>query len=459
MKYRISAILLMGFGTLVALIAVLGFSAFRRADLIESEINAIHENYRQSALVLGQTKEDTYLSGILVRDYLLDPSPSVAPQYKHGLLSIRSSLTHHLESLYQLTNPDEGWVLERLHRELDAYWNSLEPAFGWTPQQKEALASSFLRTEVIPRRDSVLSLMHEIDDLSARTFKREQETISKSRAKFQAYLREMIAASMLVALGVAGVSIFRVSALEKQSENQRRRAESAEKELRRLSQQLVQTQEEERKLISRELHDEIGQMLTGLKMELGNLEEFRNSPGDEFAKHLSETRAIAEQTMRSVRDLAMGLRPSMLDDLGLEPALRWQAREFSRRSGVPVSIETDGDLGNLGESVRTCIYRVVQESLTNCARHAEASSVRIAVHGNQDRIYLTVQDDGKGFDPKSLVSRGLGLMGMEERIKKLGGKLAISSQSINASRGTVLRVELPSSWEPHNEQDSSSGSR
>ncbi len=447
MKYGIGAILLMGFGTLVALIAVIGFSASRRADRIESEINAIHENYRQTALVLSQTKEDTYISGLMVRDYLLDLSPTVMPQYKQELFAIRSSLTRHLESLYRLTSPDERRVLERLHHELDVYWNSLDPVFKWTPQEKAAVASSFLRKEVIPRRDAILSLMREIDNLNARTFKSEQDTVNRSRAEFQAYLREMLAASVLLALGVAGVSIFRVSALEKHSENQRSRAESAEEELRRLSQQLVQMQEEERKLISRELHDEIGQMLTGIKMELGNLEEFRNSPGDEFGKHLADARAIAEQTMRSVRDLAMGLRPSMLDDLGLEPALRWQAREFSRHSGIPASVKTEGDFGTLDDSVRTCIYRVVQESLTNCARHAEASNVLITAHANQARISLTVQDDGKGFDPRNLAGRGLGLIGMGERVKKLGGTLSISSQSLQNPKGTVLRVELPSAME------------
>ncbi len=437
----------MGFGILVALIVVLGFGEFRRADQIESEINAIHENYRQTTLALTQTKEDTYISGLMVRDYLLDLSPSGARPYKQELFSIRASLTRHLKSLDKLMGPNEKRVMERVDHELDAYWNSLDPIFRWTPQQKAASASSFLRTEVIPRRNAVLSLMREIDDLSGKTFKMEQETINKSREAFRAYLRQMLAISALLAIGVAGVSIFRVAALEKHSDKQRRRAENAEEELRRLSHQLVQTHEEERKFISRELHDEIGQMLTGLKMELGNLAEFRNSHGDEFEKHLAETRAITEQTMRSVRDLAMGLRPSMLDDLGLEPALRWQAREFSRHSGVQATLETDGDLNNLSDPVRTCIYRVVQESLTNCARHAEATNVRIMIHANQDRISLTVQDDGKGFDPKTLVSRGLGLVGIEERIKKLGGTLAISSQSLNNPRGTVVRVELPSVME------------
>ncbi|HTY61390.1 MAG TPA: histidine kinase [Acidobacteriota bacterium] len=443
MNYGIRAVLLMGFGTLVALIAVLGFSAFRRADRIESEIAAIHENYRQTASALNQTKEDIHKAGIAVRDYLLDPSPEVGPKYKQELSSTRNSVTHDLASLEHLISQDEEKVLERLARQIDGYWNSLVPVFEWKPQQKEILASPFLATKLIPQRNSILSVMHEIDDLSERTLKKEQAKINVSRKEFQAYLREMLGASILLALGVAGVSIFQVSALEHHSENQRQRAVNAEDELRRLSQQLVQAQEEERKTISRELHDEIGQMLTGLKMELGNLEEFRNSPGNEFREHLAETKAITEQTMRSVRDMAMGLRPSMLDDLGLEPALRWQAREFSRHSGVPVSINADGNLGHLSEALRTCIYRVVQESLTNCGRHAQASNVQITVLGKEGRINLTIEDDGKGFDPNGVGDRGLGLIGMEERVKKLGGTFLILSQTQKRLKGTVLKVELP----------------
>lgn len=447
MKSGMGAILLMGFGTLVALIAALGFGAFHRADQIESEIAQIHENYRQTALVLSQTKEDAYKSGVIVRDYLLDPSGANVPLYKQELLAIRSSVPGRLDSLNRRISLDESRVLDRLRAELDAYWNSLDPVFEWTPQQKAAFSTAFLRREVIARRHAVFAIMREIDDLSARTFNAEQAIINARRAEFRRYLWKMSALAVFFSLAIAAITIFRVSALEKHNELQRRRAEHAEKGLRQLSQQLVQAQEEERKRISRELHDEIGQMLTGLKMELANLEAFRNNPGNEFQEHLNETRTITERTMQSVRELAMGLRPSMLDDLGLEPALRWQAQEFSRRSGVPAALDTDGELENLPEPVRTCIYRVVQESLTNCARHAEASRVRIAVHGSRDRIYLTIQDDGKGFDVHNLGSRSMGLIGMEERVKKLGGMLTISSKNMRMPKGTILEIELPLSRE------------
>ncbi len=440
MKYRTGIILLIGFGSLVVLIGVLGFGGFRRAERIYHEVAAIHEAYRQTASMLSDIQSDNYLSSILIRDYLLDPTPGAAPEYRKELLEIRSTLAKHLASLNLSINHDEGKILERLRRELETYWDSLDPVFEWTQEEKAARSSRFLRKQVIPGRNAILSVTREIDDLNARNLAREQERIRISRVNFQAYLLKMFAFSVFLALGVAGVSIIRASKLEQRSEEQRNRAEHAERELRYLSQKLVQAQEEERKSISRELHDEIGQLLTALKMQLGNLEHLRHAPGSEYEDHLAQAKAVTEQTLRSVRDLAMGLRPSMLDDIGLGPALQWQAREFSNRSGIAVSIEVDGKLSNVPETVNTCVYRVIQESLTNCARHAQAKNVRITVHGGKDQIYVTVSDDGIGFESGGLAGRGLGLIGMEERVKKLGGNLSISSQ---AQKGTLLEVRLP----------------
>ena len=210
--------------------------------------------------------------------------------------------------------------------------------------------------------------------------------------------------------------------------------------MRRLSQKLVQTQEEERKSISRELHDEIGQMLTGLRMEMANLEVLRTGAKEEFLEHMVEAKALAEKTLNSVRNLAMGLRPSMLDDLGLGAALQWQGRDFERRSGIPVNIQFNGDLENIEEEARTCVYRVVQESLTNCARHAHAKAITISVQGSDTQLSMAIQDDGVGFDPQTLSSRGLGLIGMEERVRELGGTIAFKSQP---KKGTLVQIDMP----------------
>jgi len=130
----------------------------------------------------------------------------------------------------------------------------------------------------------------------------------------------------------------------------------------------------------------------------------------------------------------------MLDDLGLAPALEWQGREFSRRSGIQVDVLVEGELDELPEAHRTSVFRIVQEALTNCARHARASHVRVTVHGSPEAIFVAVQDDGLGMPAGGEVGRGLGLIGIEERARELGGRMSIQSQS---GRGTTLTVEIP----------------
>jgi signal transduction histidine kinase len=239
---------------------------------------------------------------------------------------------------------------------------------------------------------------------------------------------------------VAAASILRITRLETRNQEHQRRTEQAEQELRRLSQQLVQAQENERKSIARELHDQVGQMLTAVRMELGSLTQLRSASEEQFQTRVREARQVTEQALRAVRDLAMGLRPSMLDDLGLVPAIQWQARDFSRRAGVPVHVQVDGRLDGLPEAHRTCVFRIVQEALTNCARHAHAQNIRISLHGRAGLLSLAIQDDGAGFGPRDSRGKGLGLIGMEERVGELGGQIEILSQP---HKGTLVRVELP----------------
>jgi signal transduction histidine kinase len=209
--------------------------------------------------------------------------------------------------------------------------------------------------------------------------------------------------------------------------------------MRQLSQQLVKTQEAERKNLSRELHDHVGQMLTALRMELGTAERARGAGGQQFGQAISESKRLSETMLRTVRDLAMGLRPSMLDDFGLKPALEWLARDVSRRCDLRVDITVDGELEPLPDAHRTCIYRVVQEALTNCVRHARASRVSIKVLGRPASLELSVEDDGVGADlaaPRS----GLGLLGLDERVRELRGRLVIVSRT---GQGTTLQVTMP----------------
>jgi signal transduction histidine kinase len=221
---------------------------------------------------------------------------------------------------------------------------------------------------------------------------------------------------------------------------ERRRAEQAEHEMRRLSQQLVRTQEEERRRISRELHDEVGQMLTALRMELRALHRLHDAPKARFEARMDESKLLLERTVQAVRDLAMGLRPAMLDDLGLVPALEWQAREFERRHDISVSLTLDQSFDSLPDNYRTALFRIVQEALTNCGKHSSASAIEISLQNQNEVVHLSITDDGVGLRDASGRSVGLGLLGIQERIRELGGWFSAQNR---AGGGTELVAEIP----------------
>ncbi len=438
-------VLTTGFGILIGLIGFLGMSTIREADQIYLEIARIHDDYRQTATLLSSIESEIHLSGIIVRDYLMGSDASQGAQYRTELLESRASVEARMADISQLRSGLQVSALDHLREELNRYWNSLEPLFSWTPEERAALSGSFLQREVLPRRMAVLAMTREVNRLSAATLMEGEAKSTRSRERYKTFLARMVTVTFLLSVFVAGLSIVTIYHLTRHSDRARLRAESAERELRGLSQKLVLAQEEERKAISRELHDEIGQTLTALRIELGNLEKLRHGSDQQFVRRIRESKALAADALNTVRDLAQGLRPSMLDDLGLGPALEWQARDFSRRTGVPATVQLDGYLEGLPENIRTCVYRIAQESLTNCTRHAEARNIRIAVYGGREKLLMTVQDDGIGFDPTRAHTRGLGLIGIEERVRDLGGSTTIRSQQ---GKGTLIKVELPLQREP-----------
>ena len=269
MKSRAWLILTIGFGTLILLIGLLGFGAMRREKELHDETEAAHAAYLQNDAILREIPADLYLSDVLIRDYLLDPSHLTAPYYREQLLTRRESIRHRLDLLAKRLGGDEGVRLQQLRNELRAYWESMDPIMQWTPQQKAAFSHVFLRQQVLPRREAVVDLAREISEINTANLEREQHRLDRGQAEFQNFLGRTVASALALGIMVALISTLRAAALERHSEQQRLRAEHAEQELRRLSRKLVKTQEEERRSLSRELHDAIGQMLSGMTMELG----------------------------------------------------------------------------------------------------------------------------------------------------------------------------------------------
>lgn len=441
MKTRSWPILALGFTVLITLIAVFGYSAMRQARIIHYEMFTTHQTYVQTDAFLQAIPRDMYLAGVLLRDYLLEPSGPTTLAQRQRLKEVRSSLDERLGILGQRMGSNTTARLQELRNQAEAYWDSLDPIFEWTPQQKSALSADFLRQTVLPRQQSVVSLAEELAKVNAANLQSEQRQLHATQERYQRFLRTMLGISLSFGIMVALVCTYRYFLLENRDLRQREQIEQAEQELRRLSRSLVLAQESDRKCISRELHDAVGQVLTALGMELGNLESAAEpfSQGS-FREHLEGAKRLNAETLRMVRDLAMGLRPSMLDDIGLGAALEWQGRQFSRQSSIPVTVQVDGTLDDLPEEHRTCIFRVVQEALTNCTKHAKAKNIRVSVYGQQDGVNLTIQDDGVGFDPEKPLGAGIGLVGLRERVRELSGSVSIESQ---VRRGTMLRVRLP----------------
>jgi signal transduction histidine kinase len=280
----------------------------------------------------------------------------------------------------------------------------------------------------------------ELGKLNEENFEARRRELSHAVENLQNDIWETMLTALCLGAIIAGASVFRISSLEKESAEYQSATKQAEKRLRQLSQQLVSSQEQERKALSRELHDEIGQLLTALRMELGNVERSHAAAGGEADTHLDQAKKLAETTLKTTRDIAMGLRPAMLDLLGLGPALEWQTREYSRRYKTPIQLDVAGDLRDLPDPHRTYLYRIVQEGLTNCARHAHAKNIRVSLKDANGQLAVTVEDDGVGFDQHGGVSYGLGLLGITERVRELCGNIAIQSEP---GKGTRLEVMLP----------------
>jgi signal transduction histidine kinase len=179
-------------------------------------------------------------------------------------------------------------------------------------------------------------------------------------------------------------------------------------------------------------------VLTALRMELSRIDRMRAVDGVP-AGAVAECRRLVDQMFRTVRDLALGLRPSMLDDFGLQAALEWHVRDLTRRYGIDVTLDLQGDLAALPDWERTCVYRAIQEALTNCVRHANATLITVSVSASGEHLDVAVRDNGVGFDT-SKRRDGFGLRGIEERVREARGSMTITSEP---GRGTTLRIRLP----------------
>jgi signal transduction histidine kinase len=432
-------VLLVGFGGLLAIIALSGFDALRVLNQFRREDDQIRRQFLFRNRVLNDIRAEVYLSGTYVRDYLLEPDPERASGSGASLENVRRQMETELASYEGQLEPAESAPYSALRTELAHYWVTLEPILKWDARKRQAQGYAFLRDEVFPRRTAMLEVAGRIADINEQQLNAGNERASGLLQKFQTRLAMTLFGALALGLGMAAFSTHKILRLEAHALARYQEVAEAREQLTHLSARLVEAQETERRSLSRELHDEVGQSLSAVLVELRNLlAGVGLRPEEQLRSQAEVIKGLVEGSIRSIRNMALLLRPSMLDDLGLIPALKWQAREVSKRTSMEVSVATELVSEDLPDHYKTCIYRVVQEALHNCSRHSDATTVRVRVQQKAGKLLLSIQDDGKGFDVHQ--SKGLGLLGIEERVAQLGGTYRIHS---GPGVGTILTVELP----------------
>lgn len=261
---------------------------------------------------------------------------------------------------------------------------------------------------------------------------------------WQRVVRPIAAGAVLVVLLVSLATLLMARSLLRQDQHQteRRHAErqllETNRQLQELSASLQNVREHERSRISRELHDELGQLLTGIRMEVSWLGGRLLGEQQQLIDKVASIKGQIDQTIASVRRISSELRPLVLDDLGFAAAASWYVDQFSARTGLPVKLVLAADDPQRGDAAATVLFRVLQESLTNVARHANATTVDVELRFGDDGWVLSIRDDGVGFAAAD--GGGLGLVGMRERVQMLGGRFALTSAP---GHGTLVEVRVP----------------
>jgi signal transduction histidine kinase len=438
-RLTITAVLLLGFGVTAGLWLLAWYGLTSRISHVESEAAAINDRYIRAQDLLATVRAQVLLGSVIVRDALLEPSLATAGGYRDRFEATYRTTDRALRQYVPVmgtTEEQDG--IARLRTEVDAFHRDMAAVLatdvsGWADR------SSRLREQIMPRRDGALRVSEQTQTLNRRAFVAQSRATAGVYREAQRHAWQQLGLAFIASLCVtvwAGVYARR---LEGRVNAQRERDHQQTADLQRLSAKLVTAQEDERRMIARELHDEVGQALAAIRVELATAQT--GADAVTVAGRIREVQRIAEGALGAVRDLSHLLHPAVLDDLGLAAAIDAMARTFERRHGIVVDVSLDNALPRLPPGLEITIYRIAQEALTNVADHASARRCRLELAMAGGSLWLLVEDDGVGFEADAEIGRGaIGLVAIRERALQYGGAFRLDTAP---GRGTRLHVSLP----------------
>jgi len=436
------SVLRVGYAAVIAVLILSAVEAYHIQGAVSQRQADIFRHYVEEEQNLTILRRNLWLEGIYVRDFFIRTTPEQAKMLAGQLNEIENENRRAFAELARIS-PQQA-EFPKLARQLSEFTSLLQNVPSTMLQASNAVQYEFVQREIVPRRGELYQALIALSTADQQRLQDDENRFSDSRHEGGQRLLLMLGLSVLLSVFVAVVSVRHSDHLADTAERHYAEVEQARSELQRLSARLLEVEEEGRRQLARELHDEIGQALALLQIEISRAQSASAAGQPGLPERLERARTLAEQTVQTIRNISLLLRPALLDDLGLAPALQFQVEHFLRRSGIACEYVEENVSDRLPDSVKTCVYRVVQEALHNCEKHSGATRVRVTIQQFPGVLKLEVTDDGRGFqiNRKGMptVTTGLGLLGIRERAAIVAGSLEIDAAP---GRGTRLALQIP----------------
>jgi signal transduction histidine kinase len=442
-RLSIRAAVFLGFGLIFGLWMFAWMQLSLRIGEAQSRADAINSRYVKAQETLSNIRAQVLIASVAFRDALLDPDPVNMSGYRGQLEQTYTELDKLLRAYEPVSvSTQEREQFARLETEVDAYRRSMVDVLASDRNRWLAEARNVLSRRVTPRRDIIIAVSEGVQSLNRTGYVEQQSVIGGVYRSVQRDLWQLLGLALAIGVTVAVLAVMYAGRLERRLRQQMARDEALAHDLQQLSAKLVSVQEQERRHIARELHDEIGQALTAIKVELAcaqrSIERVQGT-----TTVLQAARTITDGALHQVRDLSYLLHPAALDEFGLVSAVEEQIKMFGTRHAIAAELSHASMDARLAPDTEAAAYRIIQEALNNVAKHAKATECKVYMARQPDVLRIVIEDNGVGFDasaPRSADRRGLGLIGIRERASHLNGTVVIDS---TLGRGTRILVELP----------------
>ena len=426
--------LIAGLAITLAVVGAFCFYALHQIAGLRELQNQIIESNRKDSLQLLRIQNDLSALGLAIRDMLNGDEPYPLYAWDAQFDRIRKDMTDALRLEAELKPAGEN--LDRqvyLTRTLSQFWISTNQIFTLARNNQESQARDLLRNSLQAQQ---ATLVNAVSRLLVENNETQQRTAARVGVIYDGVERQIYWLLMAALFAISGTSLMLIRA----NRTIFREIEQLSDQRSGLARKLITMQEELFRSISRELHDEFGQMLTAVGAMISRTRRRNNSP--ELTADLDEIRAAAQHALDKTRSLSQALHPAILDDGGLEEAIDWYLSVFERQTGIHVDLKKSGVGGELGDEMPIHVYRVLQEALNNMARHSKSAQAWVRVNFSHDRLQMEVEDRGVGLEFEGLEPRrrGMGMIAMRERAELLHGTIEFTRPETG---GTLVRLDVP----------------